>query len=146
MSGYLNALIISGFVACLCSVSTGGEKKTAQLAKTRHQAAENAYRAIAENEQQLRSPVEYDKLYSWSIRILDAQKELDPREEKQLAAFMNHLERMTDVEQKVSRDVQKRRLNPSANVEVEYFKLEAEYWVEKAKLLSQQRKRESRGK
>lgn len=69
---------------------------------------------------------------TWSVRLLQAQRDLSPKHENQVAALEAHLKRMTELKEvikQLSRD-----LMPVIHVsEVEWYRLEAEIWLAEAK-------------
>jgi hypothetical protein len=73
-----------------------------------------------------------EEVYIWSVRWLQAQRDLSPKHEDQVAALEAHLKRMTDLKkgvEEISRD-----LMPRIRVdEVEWYRLEAQLWLMKAK-------------
>jgi hypothetical protein len=73
-----------------------------------------------------------DEVYAWSIRWLQAQRELSPKHEDQVAALEAHLQRVTKLQEKVKllvRDL----MPPSKADEAEWYRLEAQLWLARAK-------------
>ena len=74
-----------------------------------------------------------DALYRWSVRWLDAERELSDQEADQVAAYQGHFERMRDLERLI------RRLRESAQTTIDeasaaaFYRTEAEMWVLQAK-------------
>jgi hypothetical protein len=110
------------------------------LLKARAAAAEKAYRGVLGGLTQTRRVGNIliqitenpEEAYTWSVRWLEAQRDLSPKHEDQLAALEAHLKRMTELHKAVkdlSRDVV-----PSFRVDqAEWYRLEAQLWLAKAK-------------
>ena len=72
-----------------------------------------------------------DIVYTWSVRWLDAQRELPLKGKALAAAAQAHLERMTALTAQVGAAVD-RGAAPAADREAAaYYQLEAELWVER---------------
>jgi hypothetical protein len=110
------------------------------LLKARAAAAEKAYRSALEGLtrtqkvgnvliQITESP---EEVYVWSVRWLEAQRDLSPKHEDHLAALEAHLQRMTELQKRIkalARDVVPRIKEDEA----EWYRLEAQLWLAKAK-------------
>ncbi len=73
-----------------------------------------------------------EDVYRWSVSWLQAQRELSPNKEEQVAALEAHLKRMTELHKRIEQltsDVLPRQ----AVLEVERYRLEAQLWLAKAK-------------
>lgn len=71
-----------------------------------------------------------DRLYAWSRRILESQRELD---DDRVAALEAHLGRMGDLKE-IARTLFEAGQTSRANVTaLEFYRLEAESWLENAK-------------
>jgi outer membrane protein TolC len=100
-----------------------------ELAEARLKAARQAY------EQAMKAFVEGMKeeetVYTWSRRVLDAQRDAAPGE--RIAALEEHLKRMADLE-KLANERYKAGVIPSAGVAAaQYFRIEAETWLAQAR-------------
>ena len=73
-----------------------------------------------------------EDVYSWSVRLLKAQRDQSSKPEEQIAALEEHLKRMTELQKRV-KQVGKDLLSPRAESEAEWYRLEAQLWVTKAK-------------
>jgi hypothetical protein len=72
-----------------------------------------------------------EMVYRWSLRWLEAERQLSERPADQVAAFKGHLERMHDLEQLV-RKVQNVAPGQATIDQVsaaEYYRSEAEFWL-----------------
>ncbi|MHB1423446.1 MAG: hypothetical protein ACYC3I_09690 [Gemmataceae bacterium] len=110
------------------------------LLKARVAAAEKAYRGEFEGLRKTRrfgnilvqvtdNP---ENVYVWSVRWLQAQRELSPKHEDHVAALEAHLKRMTDLHAEIK--TLSADLMPRFKVdEAEWYRLEAELWLAKAK-------------
>jgi hypothetical protein len=74
-----------------------------------------------------------EEVYSWSVRWLNAQRDLSDKKEEQIAALEAHLQRMKELQQDVTR-MQKAGLLTSLEVPAaEFRRAEAELWLAQAK-------------
>lgn len=116
------------------------EDETTVLLQESAAIAEKAYRAEFEGltktrriggvlVQVTRSP---EEVYTWSVRWLKAQQELSAKPEDQIAALEAHLERMGELKATVKQLVAD-LLPPVKTDEAEFYRLEAELWLARAK-------------
>jgi hypothetical protein len=114
--------------------------ETTVLLKARVAAAEKAYRGVLGGLTQTRRVGNIliqitenpEEAYTWSVRWLEAQRDLSPKHEDQVAVLEAHLKRMTEL-QKAVKELSK-ELVPSFRLEqVEWYRLEAQLWLTKAK-------------
>jgi len=73
-----------------------------------------------------------EDVYIWSVRWLQAQRDLSTKHEEQVAAIQAHLQRMIELQKRV-KSVSKELLQPRAEFEVEWYRLEAQLWLVKEK-------------
>ena len=98
-----------------------------QLAVAARDAARKTFETIWTNFREGRAPDE--NLYRWSLRWLDAERQLSDKHDDQVAAFKAHWERMWELE-KIIRNV--RRSGQATIDEVsatEFYRVEAEIWL-----------------
>jgi hypothetical protein len=73
-----------------------------------------------------------EEVYIWSVRWLQAQRDLSAKHEDQIAALEAHLKRMTELKEQIK--MLSRDLMPNIRVdEAEWYRLEAQLWLAKAK-------------
>ena len=73
-----------------------------------------------------------EDVYIWSVRWLQAQRELSAKPEDQIAALEAHLKRMVELKKQI--EMLSRDLMPLPRVdEAEWYRLEAQLWLAKAK-------------
>jgi hypothetical protein len=103
----------------------------ARLALQRRDAARKTYQVLwLDYRERIASE---DALYRWSVRWLDAERELSDQRADQVAAYQGHFERMRDLERLI------RRLRESAQTTIdeasaaEFYRTEAEMWLLQAK-------------
>src|SRR5579885_1387019 len=114
----------------------GGEDMITLL-RSRAALAEKAYQAAFESlprTQRAGNVLIYlghpEDVYAWSVRWLQAQRDLSPKQEDQVAALDAHLKRMTELKktvQNLSRDL----VPPIKTDEAEWYRLEAQIWLAK---------------
>jgi hypothetical protein len=73
-----------------------------------------------------------EDVYTWSVRLLQAQRDLSSKYEEQIAALEAHLKRMTELQKRVKMAV-KDLLQPKAESEAEWYRLEAQLWMVQSK-------------
>lgn len=103
----------------------------AALAQARHQAALKQYEETWTYYQQAR--IDSYQVYVWSKLILDCRRDMSEKPAEQLAALEDHLNRMKKLEGLIKKI---RRLGFGRSYDVgaaEYYRLEAELWLAKAK-------------
>jgi hypothetical protein len=110
------------------------------LLKARVAVAEKAYRAAFEGLTQtkrignvlIQVTEKPEEVYTWSVRWLQAQRDLSAKPEDQIAALEAHLKRMTELKKQI--EMLSRDLMPLPRVdEAEWYRLEAQLWLAKAK-------------
>jgi hypothetical protein len=103
----------------------------ARLAVQRRDAARKAYEVLWLDYRERRTSE--DLLYRWSLRWLESEKDLSDQQADQVAAYQGHFERMRDLDRLI------RRLQGSGQSTIEeisaaeYYRIEAEVWLLKAK-------------
>jgi hypothetical protein len=103
----------------------------ARLAVQRRDAARRTYEALWLDYRERRASE--DLLYRWSLRWLEAERELSDQQADQVAAYQAHFERMRDLDRII------RRLRGSGQTTIEeasateYYRVEAEIWLLKAR-------------
>jgi hypothetical protein len=103
----------------------------ARLAVQRRDAARRTYEALWLDYRERRASE--DLLYRWSLRWLEADRELSDQQADQVAAYQAHFERMRDLDRII------RRLHGSGQTTIEeasateYYRVEAEIWLLKAR-------------
>jgi hypothetical protein len=103
-------------------------KVLARLAKDRVEAARKTYEVLWSNYREGRR-VSDDALYRWSLRWLEAERQMSKQQPDQTAALLAHRNRMAELERLI-RNV--RRVGQATVDELsaaEYYKAEAEYWL-----------------
>src|SRR5262249_30131524 len=109
--------------------------KLSDLAKARVKAGEMAYNSLLRKLKAFPGARFDATLYTLSVQILHAQRDLDSTRESTIKAYQAHLERMQDVEKLVTELFRAGAgEGPKEVVEIfETFRLEAEYWLEQAR-------------
>jgi hypothetical protein len=102
------------------------------LAEARVNAARKAYQETDTlyREGRIR---DVDRVYLWSQRWLESERDLSSKKADQVAAFEAHWKRMKNLEESVRK---RYKVGAAAAIElpaVEYYRLEAEVWLVKAK-------------
>jgi hypothetical protein len=122
--------VLTGLTLCLVALASpaaGADEKAAENARARAAAAEKAYKGIFQRSQvDPTSPLDVERLYQWSRRWLEAERELADKKEERVAAAQAHLDRMKKLEE-VVRGWHRKGLLPPADVPaVEFYRLDAE--------------------
>jgi hypothetical protein len=126
--------ILCVLLAFLLANSTppAAQETLAELAKARFKAAEKAFQEFVSSE--IGGLRDYQMYYSLSKRLLEAQRDLDSSRENQLRAFEAHFNRMVNLEKTINKRIREVGLDPRGRYEGEYFRIEARFWLEKAKV------------
>jgi hypothetical protein len=126
-------LIFFSTVAALRAEPNADTAKTlARLQLEKLEAARKTYQLTWKNYREGRR-VSEDTLYRWSMRWLEAEKQLAERPEDRVAACRGHFERMREIEKLIG-DL--RRAGQSTVDEVsatEFYRAEAEIWLIQAR-------------
>jgi hypothetical protein len=102
-----------------------------RLARQRLEAARKTYEATWANYRERRAS--QDSLYRWSLRWLEAERQLGGPRADQVAAFKGHWERMRELERLIAN---LQRVGQAVIDEVsaaEYYRVEAEIWLVQAR-------------
>ena len=125
----LSGLALSGV---LFAVAPSAEpSKIESLAKARHESALKQYNETWAYYQQAR--IDSYQVYVWSRIILDCRRDMAKKQADRLTALEEHLGRMKKLEALITRI---RRLGFGRSYDVgsaEYYRIEAEYWLEIAR-------------
>jgi hypothetical protein len=73
-----------------------------------------------------------EDVYLWSVRWLNAQRDLASRKEEEMAALEDHLRRMQNLQRRVAA-LARELMSPTEVQAAEYYRLEAELWLAQAK-------------
>lgn len=114
--------------------------ETTVLLKARAAAAEKAYRGVLSGLTQTRRVGNVliqitenpEEAYTWSVRWLEAQRDLSAKPEDQVAALEAHLKRMTELHKAV-KELSRDLVPPFRVDQAEWYQLEARLWLTKAK-------------
>jgi hypothetical protein len=98
----------------------------ANLALQRRDAARRTYEVMWTNYRERRAQA--DTLYRWSVRWLEAEKQLAKNPAGQAAAFKEHWERMRDLDRLIRDLVRSRQVTSDEVSASEYYRVEAEVW------------------
>jgi hypothetical protein len=128
--------LIPGIFLGLAATSLSGTSKEAEklvkLRKAKLESARQTYNVVSRNFNE--GPVRGVELpYRWSIRLLEAERQMNDQKPEQIAALERHVERMKNVEL-VARDLYRARVNTVNEVTAaEYYRMEAEIWLLQAR-------------
>jgi len=103
-------------------------KTLAKLSKERVEAAHKTFQVMWENYREGRR-VSDDTLYRWSLRWLEAERQLSKQQPDQVAAYKGHRDRMAELERLIRKV---RRVGQGTVDELsaaEFYKSEAEIWL-----------------
>jgi hypothetical protein len=133
---FRSAGLLSLVLAVLWAATAGaGDRSPAttlsRLAKERRDAARKTYRTTWANYRDGFAGEE--QVYRWSKRWLEAERQADPRPDRQLAALRDHWERMRQMEKTVKSLQQARAITTDRVTAAEYYRAEAEMWLLEAK-------------
>jgi hypothetical protein len=131
MSRYVGLLALLAGTLSAVPVALGQEPDSAaaiaRLAVQRRDAARRTYEVTWIDYRERRASL--DGLYRWSVRWLDADRQLSDQPADQVAAFKAHFERMRDLD----RLIRKLRAAGQTTIDetsaAEFYRTEAEMWV-----------------
>ena len=127
----LASLSLGLFAFAVAGSDDQGDKTIGDLAKAKLEAAKKAYEKILENEK-LVTGVLPNSHYTWSKHWLEAELDLAKTRAERVKAYSGHLDRLNAMIKNYKAELQiagKATLPP----EIEYYRLEAELWLAKAK-------------
>jgi hypothetical protein len=128
-------LAVAGLILGLApwALPARADDKAAANAKARLAAARKVYEGMLVRRKV--DPAESlgsEKLYLWSRRWMEAQRELADKKEDKVAAVQGHLDRMKEMEA-VVKQMRDRKIASEADVAAqEFYRLEAEQWLAQA--------------
>src|SRR5262249_55474978 len=102
-----------------------------RLAGPRPDAARQTYGAGRAHHRERRAPEE--ALYRWSVRWLDAERQLSDKQADQVAACKAHLERMRELERLLEGLRRSGTITVDEASAAEFYRVEAEIWLTQAK-------------
>jgi hypothetical protein len=131
--GVVLALLVVGFSAGQARTEPIPEAPTAlsKLATQRRDAARKTYEIMWDYYRDNRTAEEV--VYRWSLRWLEAERQLSEKEVDQIAACNAHLERMRELDRLVTKQKTARSITIDVTSSVEYYRVEAEFWMLQAK-------------
>ena len=106
-----------------------------KLAKDRVDVAQKAYRVAVQLVREGKSGSKLEDVYTWSVRLLKAQRDVSSKRDDQLSALNDHLKRMQD-HAKVARALWQAGGVGASPLDVpaaDFYLREAELWLAQAK-------------
>jgi hypothetical protein len=131
----LFAALLLGWTApgLVAAAPEGDAAKTiAALSRDRVEAARKTYQTMYKNYTEGRHVAE-DTLYRWSLRWLEAEKQLAEKPADRLAAFKGHYDRMRELDRLIGKLQRAGQTTVDQVSSVEYYRVEAELWLVQAK-------------
>lgn len=120
----IRSLLILALAVAVPSTTATAAPSVAQLAKDRAAAAEKAFKSATSALMVGRGAA--DLVCEWSERWMDAAIASGTKAKQ---AMTDHLQRMTDLEAAVTKEVNTGKMRPTDVEIVQYFRIEAEYWL-----------------
>jgi hypothetical protein len=99
----------------------------ADLVKAKYEAAREAYKATVQAYQVGQSDAE--KVYLWSRRLLEAQRELGNKQADQVRALEAHRGRMKDLRELAAKRYQAEQVPQADVLGAEFYAVEAALWL-----------------
>jgi hypothetical protein len=131
-------LIIFGMVAIIASAEfataphlLGQEADIKKLNEARVEAAKKAH-ALAIDLYKSGNELKPEEVYTWSVRWLKAQQDLDGKESDRLVALKDHFQRMKDLGKLVEAMVKAGVSGTRDSAAAQYYVAEAEVWFVQA--------------
>jgi hypothetical protein len=109
------------------------DDKAAANARARLAAARKVYEGmLARAKVDPNTPPDFEKVYLWSRRWMEAQRDVEGKKEGKLAALQGHLDRMKKLEAFVKGMYEGKLATPVEVAAQEFYRLEAERWLAQA--------------
>ena len=127
------ALLVGGMSVGYVRAEPMPEPATAlsKLAKQRRDSARRTYEIHWEYYRDNRTAEEL--VYRWSLRWLEAERQVSEEPADQIAAYDGHLERMRELDRLVTKLRSSRVVTIDVVSAVEFYRVEAEVWLLQAK-------------
>jgi hypothetical protein len=123
-------LVLAG--VALAPKFTAESPDSNQLAKAQMEAARRTYE-LTWTRAEMGEGGDAEQVYQWSVRWLEAQRDLSGTKAGQLAALEAHQTRMQRLERRVAAMVKAGQGRQSEGTAAEYYRLEADLWLARAK-------------
>jgi hypothetical protein len=124
-------VIVSSVLPASAASEPGAAEALARLAVQRRDAARRTFETTWANYRDRR--VSDDLLYRWSVRWLEAERQLSDKQTDQVAAFQAHLERMAELERLIRRVHRAGQATVDEVSGADFYRTEAELWLFQAK-------------
>jgi hypothetical protein len=111
---------------------SGLRKARAVLAQKGYRTTSDLLRESKKIDNRVMIPASPEEVYTWSVRLLDAERDLSSRHDDRISALQGHLQRMTDLQKQVKRMLEE-LLPPKTAMDAEWYRLEAELWLAQAR-------------
>lgn len=130
-------LIFAAVLVTVCSFAAEEKGKPGALAlnaQARREAARKVYEGMVRNPVEDPESVRYDlgDLHDWSVRWMQAERDLARTKVEKIAAIEGHLKRMEVRKSNLDTALQQRRAAAYTAGVGEFFRLEAEAWLAEA--------------
>jgi len=109
-----------------------------KLAQARVDAAHKAYRVAVKLVQERIPGARLEDVYSWSVRWLNAQRDLSSNKKDHLSALGEHLKRMQELAQVAGAFTKTGQGSPLDSPAADFYLREAELWLAQAKATAKQ--------
>jgi hypothetical protein len=128
-----NRMIAAAGLLCLTAAIPVARCDDADNARARLNAARNVYNGMIEQARTSYRLADSEQLYLWSRRWMDAERDLATKEADRFAAVEGHFDRMKKWEEFTREAVRKGFAAPIDLTAQEFYRLEAEQWLARAK-------------
>jgi hypothetical protein len=119
---------------CLTPAARSGDDSNVENAKARLEAARKTFQAILERRKvDINAQWDEEKLYRWSRRWMEAAQAITDNKDGRIAAAEAHLKRMKNFEDLVKKMQSAGQASPEDVSAQEFFRLEAEHALIRAK-------------
>lgn len=116
----------------LAPSAAGEERSAAALAEANLKAARQTLNALMEAYRTGNGPVDVEKVYLWSRRVLEAQRDISSKKADQLAAIEEHLARMKGWRENAAKRYKAGQGTHAEVSAMEFFVTQAELWLAQA--------------
>lgn len=113
--------------------ATAQEDRQKELARSLVASARKVYELTLTRYKYGTGKLDFDEQNRWSRRWLEAELDLADTKEKRIAAYEEHLKRMRTWEDAAKKMLKGSQISPIEMAMCEYFRAQAELWLERAK-------------
>jgi hypothetical protein len=133
VSSVSSRILLASMIPLFALSLARADEKAAENARARLQAARKVYKGLGERKLVDARDSDFEKVYLWSRRWMDAEKELAVKKADKISAVQGHLDRMKKLEGVVKALLEGGLATSYDPPVAEFYRLEAEQWLAREK-------------